>query len=106
MDIFLYAVTVIFWGTSWLAIKFQLGVVAPEVSVVYRFAISAVLMLILCAAARRPMRFSVKDHGFMALQGVCLFCTNYFFIYLGSQYLTTGLVAHRISIKTAEMAKR
>lgn len=93
MDIFLYAVTVIFWGTSWLAIKFQLGVVAPEVSVVYRFAISAALMLVLCAAARRPMRFSVKDHGFMALQGVCLFSTNYFFIYLGSQYLTTGLVA-------------
>ena len=39
------------------------------------------------------MRFSLKDHGFMALQGVCLFSTNYFFIYLGSQYLTTGLVA-------------
>ena len=93
MDIFLYAVTVIFWGTSWLAIKFQLGVVAPEVSIVYRFAISAALMLVLCAAARCPMRFSVKDHGFMALQGVCLFSTNYFFIYLGSQYLTTGLVA-------------
>ncbi len=93
MDVFLYAITVIFWGTSWLAIKFQLGVVAPEVSVVYRFAISAALMLVLCAAARRPMRFSAKDHGFMALQGVCLFCTNYFFIYLGSQYLNTGLVA-------------
>lgn len=93
MDIFLYAVTVIFWGTSWLAIKFQLGVVAPEVSIVYRFAIAAALTLVLCIAARRPMRFSVKDHGFMALQGICLFCTNHFFIYLGSQYLTTGLVA-------------
>lgn len=93
MDILLYALTVLFWGTSWLAIKFQLGVVAPEASIVYRFAIAAALMLILCAAARRPMRFSLKDHGFMALQGVCLFSTNYFFIYLGSQYLTTGLVA-------------
>ena len=93
MDILLYALTVLFWGTSWLAIKFQLGVVAPEVSVVYRFVISAALMLILCVAARRPMRFSPKDHLFMVLQGVCLFSTNYFFIYLGSQYLTTGLVA-------------
>jgi drug/metabolite transporter (DMT)-like permease len=93
MDILLYALTVLFWGTSWLAIKFQLGAVAPEASIVYRFAIAAALMLILCATARRPMRFSLKDHGFMALQGVCLFSTNYFFIYLGSQYLTTGLVA-------------
>ena len=53
MDILLYALTVLFWGTSWLAIKFQFGVVAPEASIVYRFAIAAALMLILCAAARR-----------------------------------------------------
>ncbi len=93
MDLFLYAVTVLFWGTSWLAIKYQLGMVAPEVSLVYRFVIAAALMMILCAATNRPMRFSARDHGFMALQGLCLFSTNYFFIYLGSQYLTTGLVA-------------
>ncbi len=93
IDVSLYALTVLFWGTSWLAIKFQLGVVAPEVSVVYRFGMAAALMLVLCIAARRPMRFSGIDHGFMALQGLCLFSTNYFFIYLGSQYLTTGLVA-------------
>ena len=30
MDLSLYALTVLIWGTSWLAIKFQLGVVAPE----------------------------------------------------------------------------
>jgi drug/metabolite transporter (DMT)-like permease len=92
-DLSLYALTVVLWGTSWLAIKFQLGVVAPEVSIVYRFAIATALMFALCLAARRRMRFSAADHGFMALQGVCLFSTNYFFIYLGSQYLTTGLVA-------------
>ncbi len=93
MDVFLYALTVLLWGTSWLAIKFQLGPVAPEVSVVYRFWIAAALMLAWCLASRRPMRFPAADHGFMALQGVCLFSTNYLFIYLGSQYLTTGLVA-------------
>ena len=32
----LYAITVLIWGSTWLAIKFQLGVVAPEVSIVYR----------------------------------------------------------------------
>ncbi len=93
MNFSLYAATVLFWGTSWLAIKYQLGVVAPEVSLVYRFVIAAALMMILCTVSRAPMRFSLRDHGFMALQGLCLFSTNYFFIYLGSQYLTTGLVA-------------
>jgi drug/metabolite transporter (DMT)-like permease len=93
VDLTLYALTVLLWGTSWLAIKFQLGVVAPEVSVVYRFVLSAAIMLGVCLLARRRMRFSPADHGFMALQGVFLFSTNYFLIYLGSQYLTTGLVA-------------
>lgn len=93
MDISLYALTVLLWGTSWLAIKFQLGVVMPEVSLVYRFVLAGAVMLALCLAGRRHMRFSSGDHLFFALQGACLFSTNYFFVYLGSQYLTTGLVA-------------
>ena len=93
MDVALYALTVVLWGTSWLAIKFQLGVVPLEVSIVYRFAIATALMFVLCAIGRRRMRFTAADHGFMALQGACLFSTNYFFIYAASQYLTTGLVA-------------
>ena len=93
MDIALYALTVVLWGTSWLAIKFQLGIVPPEVSIVYRFAIATILMFAVCVIGRRRMRFTPMDHGFMALQGVCLFSTNYFFVYAASQYLTTGLVA-------------
>ena len=92
-NVLLYAVTVLFWGVSWLAIKFQLGVVAPEVSLVYRFALAAAIMVAFCLAARRPMRFSPAEHGFFALQGVLLFSTNYYLIYQGTQYLTSGLVA-------------
>ena len=36
---FLYVVSVAIWGSTWLAIEFQLGVVAPEVSIVYRYAL-------------------------------------------------------------------
>ncbi len=93
MDIFLYAVTVLVWGTSWLAMTFQLGTVAPEVSVVYRFAIAAAVMLAFCLATRRRMVFSPRDHVFIALQGICLFSTNFFLIYLGARYMTSGLVS-------------
>ena len=64
MDLSLYVLTVLIWGTSWLAIKFQLGVVAPEVSVVYRFALAAAIMLGFCLLARRRMAFSLADHGY------------------------------------------
>jgi drug/metabolite transporter (DMT)-like permease len=33
----LYALAVLIWGSTWFAIEFQLGVVAPEVSLVYRY---------------------------------------------------------------------
>ncbi len=68
-NVLLYAVTVLFWGVSWLAIKFQLGVVAPEVSLVYRFALAAAIMVAFCLAARRPMRFSPAEHGFSPSRG-------------------------------------
>ena len=37
-DFNLYATAVLIWGSTWLAIKFQLGVVHPAVSVVWRYA--------------------------------------------------------------------
>ena len=40
----LYLITVLIWGSTWLAIEFQLGVVAPEVSIVYRYVASALLL--------------------------------------------------------------
>jgi len=33
IDLGLYALTAFIWGTSWLAIKFQLGVVPPDDSI-------------------------------------------------------------------------
>ena len=39
----LYVVTVLIWGTTWFAIEFQLGTVAPEVSIVYRYAGASML---------------------------------------------------------------
>ena len=93
MNLFLYTLTVLVWGTSWLAMTFQLGVVAPEVSVVYRFAIAAAVLVPFCLLTRRPMVFSPRDHAFMAMQGVFLFSTNFFLIYLGARYLTSGLVS-------------
>lgn len=101
LDLLLYSLTVLVWGSSWLAIKYQLGVVAPEVSLVYRFAIAAAIMIVVCVAGRRPMRFPLRAHLRMAALGLFLFSTNYVFIYLGSQHLTSGLVAVAFSTVVA-----
>ncbi len=89
----LYLITILVWGTSWFAITFQLGVVSPEVSLVYRFGLAAVLLLLYCLYRSRSLKFSVRQHLFIAAQGVCLFCVNYLIFYYATGYLTSGLVA-------------
>jgi drug/metabolite transporter (DMT)-like permease len=91
--LFLYGSTVIIWGTTWLAIKFQLGSVDPMVSVLYRFIAAAVILLVYCKLRGLNMRFRLKDHIFMALQGLVLFSVNYWLIYLAEVHVTSGLVA-------------
>lgn len=89
----IYAIVVLIWGTTWFTIKFQLGVVAPEISLVYRFGLAAVCVFIYAAISGSPLRLSWRDHRFVALQGLTLFCLNYWMTYLSTQYLTSGLVA-------------
>ena len=90
---FLYGSTVIIWGTTWLAIKFQLGSVDPMVSVLYRFMAAALTLFLYCKLRGLKMRFRLKDHIFMALQGLVLFSVNYWLIYLAEVHVTSGLVA-------------
>lgn len=89
----IYAIVVLIWGTTWYAIKFQLGVVAPEISLVYRFGLAAICVFVFARIAGSPMRLSWRDHRFVALQGLTLFCLNYWMTYLSTQFLTSGLVA-------------
>jgi drug/metabolite transporter (DMT)-like permease len=90
---FLYLITVLIWGSTWLAIKFQLGVVAPELSVAYRFGLAASILFIFSLVRRLPLRFNLKSQAYFALQGFLLFSLNYILVYLAESYLTSGLVA-------------
>jgi drug/metabolite transporter (DMT)-like permease len=89
----LYLLTVLIWGSTWLVIKFQLGVVSPLVSVGWRFGLAALMLLLFSLLRRKSLRFSRHDHGWIALQGVTLFGLNYIGVYLSEVYLTSGLVA-------------
>jgi len=92
-NLLLYASTVFIWGTTWLGIKFQLGSVDPMISVTYRFTAAAAILLLYCKLRGLNMRFSIRAHLFMALQGVLLFGLNYWLVYLAEVYITSGLVA-------------
>jgi len=94
----LYLVTVLIWGSTWLAIEFQLGVVAPEVSIVYRYAIASGVLFLYCKIRKLPIYFKAKDHFWFGLLGLCLFCLNYIFAYRAQVHITSALAAIAFSM--------
>jgi drug/metabolite transporter (DMT)-like permease len=95
---FLYVTTVLIWGTTWFAIIFQLGVVAPEVSIVWRFLSAGLLLIGWAALTRRKLLFHWREYRWMALQGLFLFSGNYLIFYFAQFYVTSGLVAVSFSL--------
>ena len=88
-----YTLTVLIWGSTWLGIKFQLGVVDPALSIAYRFLLAALILFGWCFLRRLRLRFSRSEHGFILLQGIFLFAVNYLLFYLAEQLITSGLAA-------------
>ena len=94
----LYLVTVLIWGSTWLAIEFQLGDVAVEISLFYRFAIAAVLMWTFVLIKKLPMQYSLRDHGFFALLALFNFGLNYLVLYWAQNYLTSAMASIAFSM--------
>jgi len=89
----LFAGCVAIWGTTWLAITYQLGSVAPEASVSYRFLLAAALLTAFCKLRGLPMRFRPGEHAALALLGVFLYSVGYIFVYHAETHVASGLVA-------------
>ncbi len=89
----LYAASVLAWGSTWLVINYQLGVVAPEVSLVYRFALAAAILFAWCALRGHRLAFPLAAHGKFALMGLTLFGLNYLAAYSAQLYITSALNA-------------
>lgn len=92
-DLVFYILTILIWGSTWIGIKLQLGVVDPMVSVSYRFLLASMLLLLWCVVKGTDLHFSLRSHLFMALQGALLFGFNYLLFYLAELQLTSGLAA-------------
>jgi len=92
-NLLLYLACVSIWGTTWLAITFQLGPVAPEVSVSHRFLLAALIVAAWCRLRGHSLRFRPREHAALALMGCAMFGLSYVFVYHAELHLASGLVA-------------
>ncbi|KMN20723.1 DMT family transporter [Pseudomonas helleri] len=100
MNLFLYVLTVLIWGTTWIALKLQLGVVAIPVSIVYRFGLAALVLFAVLLLSRKLQVMNKRGHLICLAQGLCLFCVNFMCFLTASQWVPTGLIAVVFSTAT------
>ncbi|CNI25425.1 putative inner membrane protein [Yersinia frederiksenii] len=92
MNALLYFLVVLIWGTTWIAITLQQqGDVAITVSIFYRFALAAGVMMLVLLLARRLRPLAMRDHLFCVAQGFCVFAFNFYCFYHAAAYISSGL---------------
>ncbi len=89
----LFLACVAIWGSTWIAITFQLGKVAPEASVFYRFLLASLVLFAYCRARGLPLRYRAREHAWMALMGLLMFSVSYIAVYYAESHVVSGLVA-------------
>lgn len=100
MNLSLYLLTVLIWGTTWIALKLQLGEVAIPVSILYRFGLAALVLFAILLLSGRLQKVDRRGQLICLAQGLCLFCINFMCFYTASRWIPSGLIAVVFSTST------
>lgn len=88
-----FALVTLIWGSTWIVITGQLGVVPPSWSVTYRFAVAGAAMFAFAMIRREKLWPGYPALAFAVILGIAQFALNFNFVYRAEQHITSGLVA-------------
>ncbi|WCM26260.1 DMT family transporter [Sphingomonas sp. QA11] len=88
-----FGIVTLIWGSTWIVITGQLGVVPLNWSVAYRFTIGGLTMLAYAAWKRETVTLDRRGWLFVLALAFTQFCLNFNFVYRAETYITSGLVA-------------
>jgi drug/metabolite transporter (DMT)-like permease len=88
-----FAIFTLIWGSTWIVIRGQLGTVAPQWSVAYRFVIATIAMALVARWKGESLRLGPKAVLPALVLGFCQFCVNFNAVYLAERHITSGVVA-------------
>lgn len=88
-----FALLTLIWGSTWLVIKGQLGLVPVPWSVSYRFLCAGLVMAALALVLGKSLRLPAAGYAFAAIVALLQFCLNFNLVYEAERHVTSGLVA-------------
>ncbi|WP_100642383.1 DMT family transporter [Alteromonas facilis] len=93
MNLFLFVACVFIWGSTWIAITFQVGHVDPVVAVAWRFSIAVFVLGAWILIRRRSFKMPASSHLKAGMVGLFLYTLDYSFLYAAQQYMVSALLA-------------
>ncbi|MCJ8507799.1 DMT family transporter [Rhizobium lemnae] len=99
-NLLLFSSTVLIWGTTWIAIALQIGPVPVLVSVFYRFALAALILVGALVLSGRLKVPTLQQQPFVVIQALSLFCCNFLCFYHAAAYVPSGLISVVFSLAT------
>ena len=92
-DLVAIGICTLAWGTTWYAVTLQFGTVHAMVSLVYRFALASLLLVLWCAVKRETLAMTRRQHLMMAGLGFFGFTLSYAFTYEAEERVVSAVVA-------------
>ena len=88
-----FAVMCLVWGTTWKVIQIGLEGIPPFTGVSLRFAISALVLLVLSAALGVKLGRTRRERALWWINGLLSFTISYGVVYWAEQWVPSGLAA-------------
>jgi drug/metabolite transporter (DMT)-like permease len=88
----------LFWGSTYVAIRYGVEVMPPFLLASIRFLIAGPLMLAICASRGMRLRQSRRDFGLLAAIGILVLGIGNMGVMWAEQYLASGLAALLVAV--------
>lgn len=93
MNVLIWLILCLIWGTTWIFIKIGLEDLPPIGFAAARFLLSVAILAVVIKLQRIPLPKTAAEWKLIALTGVLQFSLNYSTVFWSEQYISSGLAA-------------
>lgn len=93
MNVIVWLLLCVIWGTTWFVIKVGLADLPPFWFAAVRFIVAGLILLAVIRLQKIPLPVARRDWALLAVTGFLQFSFNYSTVFWAEQYISSGLAA-------------